>query len=113
MIEAREAKPGRFYRRTKNSGPTIYFTVPASTKLTDLVRRWERKEHTSLTARDAYWLGIYRRAKADLVLLVRNMRVLDPLTGKRSEFHHYILAPANLHLREVRRPPGYTRGRTA
>jgi len=112
MVEASEAKPGRFYRRTKNSGPTVYFTVPKSTKLTDLVKRWERREHTSLTARDAYWLHAYR-ADPNRVLLVRHTRTIDPMTGNRSEYHHYILAPADLHLREVQRPPGYTSGRTA
>jgi len=112
MIEASAAKPGRFYRRTKHSGPTVYFTVPKSTKLTDLVKRWERREHTSLTARDAYWLHAYRRAESGLVLLVRHIRIIDPMTGNRGEYDHYILAPANLHLREVQRPPGYTNGRS-
>ena len=108
MIKASEARKGRLYRRTRNTNPGSYYTVPKAAKLKDIVARWQRKEHTSLNARDGYWLGRWRSDPSGVVLLVWHQRVTDPLTQARSEVKRYVLADKATRLREVQRPPGYS-----
>jgi hypothetical protein len=99
-------RPGALYRRTVDPG-RFWYTRPPKGTAQRLVRRFEPRIR-NIKVRDFLTLTA---ARADLVgvdvLVVRHLRGVDPVTGRRFEREDYVALPPDYKLREVKRPPNY------
>ena len=104
MTEAKDAKPGIIYRRTKPT-PGMYYTRPKSTQR-NRPRVWVTRQVDKGAAVAWHWFHQLRLCP-ELVLLMTHTRGIDPFTGRKFEVSRYVLVPPDLHLRAVKQRPGY------
>jgi len=104
MTEAKDAKPGRIYRRTRRGPFNDYYIVPKKLTAKNFVQRL-RERGTAISGRDQYLIHLYEKCPS-LVLVQVYMRCYD-MQGNRLEVKQYALVPPDLHFRAVKTKPGY------
>ena len=111
---AHEAQEGSLYRPTKGRHPsTLYLQRLSQRHCEKLLREFDtwrrlRQHKAGISARKAAIVCQYGRDPS-LVPYRLRVRVLDAYSGTKVEHSTIVLLPADYRLREIKRPPGWTR----
>jgi hypothetical protein len=109
-VLAGDAEPGKLYRLTRDPGTTYYVICNAAAQRR-LEKRLSRQNPRFMKADDRFALQTLERCQKDAhVLAMRVTRFLSE-DGSRRETRAYVAFPPDYVLREVDKPPGYTRGK--
>ncbi len=108
MIAAIDTEPGKFYRKSRpcETGGSHYYVRPRLT-----AKAWAKrmeKKYNAMKGNEMHHYSAWKRNKK-MVLMQSRIRGLCPISGERYELKNYVMMDPDTRLREVKKPPGFTR----
>ena len=108
MIAVKDTEPGKFYRQSRpcETGGNHYYVRPKLTART-WARRMEKK-YNAMKGNEMHHYMAWKRNEG-MILMQSRVRGHDTISGQRYELRNYVMMDPETRLREVKKPPGFTR----